>query len=224
MAMLEDLKDIAENVGEMHSGYIRAADYNVPYPIAGIPAMLLEDDEGDFLRDIVLTREQVVAENPGVGSNMLERREMEEWVDHHADEPIESIHHTLLYQSNQLKAQLGIPMDENIIFPGSKNHDLPRVNIAFKPDPNWSNENLTEETGKFHKWYWNYQSTVEAYNFTKNPTRLQNARTLLSNPAHPFDPFFLEKRYIALHQENLKARIAALLNRKTDYWILPAFG
>ena len=220
---LDNLKNIAHDVGEMHSGYIRAGDYDDPYPIAGIPAMLLEDDEGDFLHDMVLVREQVLQDNEGLDSNMLEHREMEQWIDHH-DNAIQTIHHTLLYQSTQIKAQLGIPMDDNIIFPGSKNHDLPRVNIAFKPDPNWSNEKLTEETGKFREWYWDYQSTVEAYNFTMNPTRLQNARTLLSNPVHPFDPFFLEKRYIELHPGNLKARIADLLNSKTDYWILPSFG
>ena len=105
----------------MHSDYIRAGNYDRPYPIAGIPVMLLEDDEGDFLHDMILVREQVVEENenPEVDSNVLACREMEEWIDHHADDPIESIHHTLLYQSNQLKAQLGIAMDNNIIFPGS---------------------------------------------------------------------------------------------------------
>ena len=212
-----NLRNIAHSVGDIHSDYIREEDYDDPYPIAGIPTMLLEDDEGDFLHDMVLTRKEALDENQD------ERQEMAQYIDHRADDQLQAIQHTLLFKSNQIKAQLGIPMDNNIIFPGPKNHDLPRVNIAFKPNPNWSNEELTNETESFRKWYWNYESTIDAYNFTMDPVRLQNARTLSSNPEHPFDPFFLENRYIHLHQKNLKVRIASLLNRKNEYWMPPSF-
>ena len=224
MDLFENLRNTAIRVGKLHRDYIEEEDYDEPY-LDGIPTMLLEDDGGDFLHDMVVVHEETVDDNEGVDPDILDKKEIAQFPDHRADEKLQTIHNTLLKKSNDLRAQLSIPSDDtNIIFPGPENHDLPRVNIAFKPNPNWSNEELTNEAASFGKWYWNYESTIDAYNFTMDPGRLQNARTLSSSRAHPFDAFFLENRYIYLHQQKLKLRIANLLNEKEEYWMLPAFG
>ena len=224
MDFFDILCNTALRVGKLRGDYIEEEDYDEPYPIDGIPAMLLEDDGGDFLHDMVVVHQETVDDNEGVDPDILEEKEMAQFPDDRGDEKLETIHNTLLYKSNHLRAQLSIPLDDtNIIFPGPKNHDLPRVNIAFKPNPNWSNKKLTNENESFGKWYWNYESTIDAYNFTMDPVRLENARTLSSTQEHPFHPFFLEKRYINLHQKKLKVRIANLLNEKKEYWMPPSF-
>lgn len=216
---------VAERCAGLQYDYWRAELYTHDFPIEGIPTLLFPvDDSGTLLVEIVDTRKEIMEDaREGDSLAMMEFRELVLWGDMVLTglSELGEIRHTLVYESIHFALQFNLLQSNNtgqIYFPGVRIHDLPPINIRNPVDPNWSRTEVLGNTSMFQFAVVKYSLLIDAYKFTYDNARIARARQLSSNPYHPFDPFFLQPRYIHVFRAHLRGEIASWCREHHQYW------